>query len=108
MNEEQKEELRKYLEKEVVKEDYCPHCGEESRLIKVFDCTDRYYRCLSCLGLVWIGAIPIKGKPQSQGSAVIRWYEKNPSPEDLRAYADAVEKENKEKEKKNERRGTGI
>ena len=93
------DKIKDFIEKEYILEDYCPHCNEESRMVKVFDCSDRYYRCLACLKLIWRGAIPLSV------DEVPRWWNENPKPESLRKFADLVEQRDKEdEENKNQRR----
>jgi hypothetical protein len=91
------EQAQEYLEKEILKEDYCPHCGQHSRLIKVFECSERWWRCLSCMGLINIASIPVKS------SAVPRWTHENPRSEDVEAYLKMVKKEEKEEEERKKR-----
>jgi hypothetical protein len=51
--------IEEYFRENIFKEDYCPHCDKHSRMIKVFDCTDRWFRCLSCFGIVYNVNMPI-------------------------------------------------
>lgn len=97
------EKLRNFVEKEYIVEDYCPHCNDHSRLVKLFDCTDRYYRCLSCMKLIWKGSIPL---PNNE---VARWHEDNPKPQALRDFADKIEAENKKfEEERYEHRNQNV
>jgi len=99
MNEKFEEQAREYLEKELIKEDYCPHCREHSRMVKVFDCSDRWWRCFGCMGLSYSMSLPI------QSSKVERYYRDHPSAADLKAYLKVVEaQEKKEEEQKKARK----
>ena len=93
------EQVRKYMEKEILKEDYCPHCKEHSRMVKVFDCSDRWWRCFSCMGLSYNVSLPI------QSGKVERYYRDNPPAKDIKAYLKEVEKaEAEEAERKKARK----
>lgn len=87
--------VQELLRKEFVVEEYCPHCNNHCRLIKVFECSGNHWRCLACLGLIYKASIPIK--------EIRRWSEAHPSQEELRAYADKVEEQRKKEEEEAKR-----
>jgi glutaredoxin len=85
-----------YTAKNIGKEDYCPHCEQESRLLKVFDCSERWWRCISCMGLIYAVAIPVNltqvPRESRSGGVESKWFFE---------YAEKLKaKENKDEEKK--------
>jgi len=98
----EEERWTKFLEKELVKEDYCPHCKEHSRLLKVFDCSDRWWRCLSCNEVVYLVSLPISG------GKVERYWRDHPPAKDIRAYLEVVEKAEEEEAAREEERKARV
>ena len=84
-----KYQVQKIIDEYLVSEEYCPHCNNHTRLLKVFDCSDRHWRCLTCLGLVYKISLPIK--------EITREYGAHPTAAELREYADIIEAEGKKR-----------